>query len=80
MEHHGKESMSQNILGIISEVIEKHDLVGKPADPESDAQKRMIAEISHRVAASVFNMPYEEALSVDELSRLLERSANRPKR
>lgn len=80
MEHHRKESMSQNTLGIIGEVIEKHDLAGKPADPESDAQKRMIAEISHRVTASVFNMSYEEMLSIDELSRLLKRSANRPKR
>ena len=77
MKYHQKESLSQNALGIIEEVIEKHGLSGKPADPMSEAQKRMIGEMSNRFALSVLNLPYEEKLSADDLRQFLERSAKR---
>jgi len=45
--------------------------------PIAEAQKRMIAEISQRLAMSLFNIPYEERLSAEELRLYLERKAKK---
>jgi hypothetical protein len=67
VERSQKDALNREIESIIRAVFEKHGVTEGDAVTDPVLQKKIVAEISQRVAHHVMDVPFEDALSGEEL-------------